>query len=347
MRSLLILGCVFAVVGCGAAAPPPTIGSDEEARTGVPSGWPEVMIVMPGEGPALYLGPEDDSPAIGYVTMGARVRIDGPEQHGRVPVTVGGRMISRGWIPLSRLGLYATQRGRVDDTPVYLAAGDLVAVLGRNADGSFRVALGPWLGRSENDRLGPYEGTLSNDRLAASPPPESERALNPGENRLLPGDRETLVYDRPGGNLIGRIAPANPPHTVVVLRSRDAWHGVRIGVGPFLVGYVEGDLQPSASGPTAAWTPPRSGAGAMPNVIANEQGPLLRVQAQTEVRFLDRVIARVRAEGWARQLTVVGGDQLDVFVAVDDTCSVRGLIPASSASPDTSAPTSGLPSARF
>lgn len=330
-RMFSIIAAWALCLGCGATAPPPTVGSDEDARTGPSAGWPDVMVVMAGEGPSLYLGPEGESPAIGYVTKGARVRIDGPEQNGRVPVTVGGRMISRGWMPLTRLGLYATQRGRVDGTPVYLAPGDLVSVLGRNADGTYRVGLGPWLGRSVGDRIGPYDGTLEAEWLSATAP-DAERALNPGENRLLPEGRDTLVYDQPGGNVIARIPPASPPHTVVVLRSRGDWHGIRAGVGPFLIGYVEGTLAEADGPPRAQWSPPQRSDGEMPEVIAHEEGPLLRIQPGTEVRFLDRVIARVRSQGWARQVTVVGSDQLDVFVAVDDTCSVRGLVPTSAAS---------------
>src|SRR5688572_28415821 len=141
LRLQAAIAVVFVLVAtsCGGTRPPPTIGDDTAARTGPPQGWPGVLVVAPGAGPALYLGPESDSPAIGYLSPGVRVRLDGPPQNGRLPVTVGGGLSARGWIPIARLGAYTTQRGRIDGTPTYVGVGDLVTLVERNGDGSWRV----------------------------------------------------------------------------------------------------------------------------------------------------------------------------------------------------------------
>lgn len=318
---------VLILASCGGTQPAPTLGDDSQGRTGAPEGWPRILVVTPGSGPALYLGPDDDSPAIGYVTEGVRVRLDGPPANGRVPVTVSGGLSARGWMPLGRVGAYVTQRGRVDGTPTYLGVGDLVSLLARNDDGSFRVQIAPWLGRGENDRLGPFEGTIPGDWISDAPAEGPDTGLNPGENRLLPAGREVPVYDRANGSVIATIPAADAPHTVVVLRERGGWNGVRVGVGPFLVGYVQGELPAAEGPPRATWVRPTSNGG-VPLRIREEQGTLYRVRSGTRIRFLDRVIARTRGDGWARELGRVGEGQLDAYVAVDDSAAIRGLVRA-------------------
>lgn len=331
------------LASCGGTQPAPTLGDDSQARTGAPEGWPRILVVTPGTGPALYLGPDDDSPAIGYVSTGVRVRLDGPPQNGRVPVTVSGGLSARGWMPLSRVGAYVVQRGRVEGTPTYLGVGDLVSILGRNDDGSFRVQIAPWLGRSEVDRLGPFEGTVPAAWLGDTPAEGPDTGLNPGQNKLLPQGREVPVYDRPNGRVIATIPAADTPHTIVVLRERSGWNGIRAGVGPFLVGYVQGELQPADAPPQASWQPRARGEGAPPARIQEEQGPLFRVRSGARIRFLDRVIARTRGDGWARELGRVGEGQVDAYVAVDDSCAIRGLVRARDLQPAEEASTAEAP----
>jgi hypothetical protein len=316
------------VASCGGSQqPPPTIGDDAAARTGAPEGWPSVLIVSAGSGPALFLGPENDSPAIGYVSGGVRVRLDGPPRNGRVPVTVSGGLSARGWMPLTRVGAYTTRRGRIEGTPTYVGVGDLVSFVDRGGDGSFQVQIAPWLGRAENDRLGPWQGTLPADWLSDSRPEGADTGLNPGENRALPAGQEVQVFDRPGGRVIATLPATTPPLTVVVLRSRDGWNGIRAGVGPYLVGYIEGELQPADAPPRATWTPPARAAGEMPARIAEEEeGDLFRIRSGARIRFLDRVVARVRGEGWARRIGTVEPNQVDVYVAVDEGSAIRGLV---------------------
>jgi hypothetical protein len=322
---------------CGGAQQAPTIGTDDGARTGTPEGWPQVLVSGPGDGPALFLGPESDSPAIGYVSPGVRARLDGPPQNGRVPVTLSSGLAARGWMPLSRLGGYVTTRGRVDGTPTYVGVGDFVAIEARRDDGRFDVLIAPDFGRGEQDRVGPWTGTIEADGFSAQAPTGPDTGLNPGENRKLPTDLPTQVYDRPDGRVIATIPASNPPATVVVLRNRDGWNGVRAGVGPYLVGYVRGELAPADGPPVATWTRPTAPEGQMPIRVAEEEGTLVRVRDGARVRFLDRVVARLRGQGWARRLGSVEGGLLDVYIAVDDAVAIRGLIRAEDASETESA----------
>ncbi len=328
--SIPLLGYVIAslcMAGCGgrSSAPPTAIGSDDSARTGAPDGWPRVLVVGPGTGPALFLGPENESPAIGYISTGTRVRIDGPPQNRRVPVTVAGGLSARGWIPLGRVGAYTSQRGRIEGTPTYVGVGDFVSILDRTERG-FRVEIAPWLGRTEEDRLGPWTAELPADWLTDERPSGADSGLNPGANKRLPLGREIPVYDRPNGSVIATIPPSDPPHTIVALREQNGWSGVRVGVGPFLVGYVQGEFEAAEAAPAAVWQAPRAADGEMPIRIAEEQGLLHRVSAGTRVKFLDRVIGRLRGQGWARELSRVSGGRVDVFIAIDDSTAIRGLV---------------------
>lgn len=347
---LCALASLSLAAGCGGgtAAPPTTIGDDDAARSGPPEGWPQVLVVTAGEGPALFLGPESDSPGIGYISPGTRVRLDGPPQNGRVPVTIAGGLSARGWIPLGRVGAYTSQRGRIDGTPTYVGVGDLVGLLERTS-GGFRVQIAPWLGRAENDRLGPWTAELPADWLTDQRPAAGDTELNPGTNKRLPAGREVPVFDRPNGRVIATIPASDPPQTVVVLRERGGWSGVRAGVGPYLVGYVQGELEDADAAPRATWAPEQAAEGGMPARIAEEEGPLHRVAAGTRVRFLDRVIGRLRGEGWARELSRVSDGRVDVYLAVDDATAIRGLVRerdlTAVAEPAATAPPGGAPPA--
>lgn len=334
-RLFLLVSALLVIPACGGtsagtrtAATPVVSEADatEETRDGPPEGWPRILEFVGGAEPALYYGPGADAPALGYVSDGVRARLESSPENGRVLVTVAGALSIRAWVPLTRLSAYVTQRGRVDGTPTYVAPGDRVSILGRNPDGSFRVSVAPWLGRSESDRLGPWEGTLPAASIATEAPERGE--LNPGENRLL-GGGETAVYDRPGGTIIATIPPAEPQHVAVVLRSRGGWSGVRIGVGPYIVGYVQGELAAAAGAPSALYHPAELAEGAMPQRIADETGTLHRVAAGTRIRFVDRIVGRLRSEGWARAISQVGEGDADVYMAIDNGVAVRGLVPAS------------------
>ena len=304
------------------------------ADTGPAPGWPTVLVVGPGQGPALYADSDDNAPPFGYISEGTRVQINSAPANGRIKVTVGGQMITHGWVPLSRLLAYVNQRGRIDGTPSYLGANDPVGIVSQSSDGSFRVEIRPRLGRAGAPDLGPYVGSVPGDWLVDRPAADGDTGLSVGEFRRVPANAEVPVYDRPGGAVIARLPALDPPITVVVIRSQSGWNGVRIGVGPFLIGYIEGELEASSAdqlGTRPTIEPSTLEAGHMPERIAVEEGTLFRVQAGTYVDFYQEHVARLRGEGWAREMSrTSGSDAIDVYVAVDDGCAVRGTVPSAS-----------------
>lgn len=331
MLSLALLGPAVLGADLGCNRPPPPSGL-QIPRGEAPEGWPRVLVSTAGRAPALFAGPDDAAPAFGHLGEGVRVRVEGPIRGQRVPVTVGGAMVVRAWAQVNRLAAFTTRRGRVEGTPVFVGQGDPVSLVGRDGD-AFRVIVRPRFGRPEiDDTLVGYGATLASDWITEGDGAAADTGLNPGEFMRLPAGQEVPLYDRPGGNVVARLPPLDPPLTVVVLRNRDGWSGVRVGVGPFLVGYVQGTLEPSTAEALGA-RPTRRETEGMPSRIANETGALHRVAAGTHVLFYGEDVATLRREGWARELSPRQGDLADVYVAVDDGVAIRGVVPVSSLTP--------------
>lgn len=326
---------VLALAGCGGGGTGASSGSAASSTPsgGPPAGWPAVLVVAPGQGPALYAAADDNAPPFGYLTEGVRVRVNGPPENGRLPVTVGGQLVVHGYVPLARLRAYVNQRGRIDGTPAFLGANDPVGIVSQSSDGSFRVEIRPRLGREGAADLGPFVGSVPGDWLVDHPEADGDTGLSPGEFRSLPAATEVPVYDRPGGAVIARLPALDPPLTVVVIRSRDGWNGVRVGVGPFLVGYIQGELAASSAdqlGTRPVAPSVEVAEGHMPERIAVEEGALFRVASGTWVRFYGEQVARLRADGWAREMSrTAGSEDVDVYVAVDEGCAVRGVVAGS------------------
>ncbi len=335
LAALLALTLMGAVgTGCRRGAAPEAGAEEgastggEQAQSGPPADWPRVLVVgPPATEPALYFGPAADAPAFGYVNPGVRVRLESGPQQGRIEALVAGPLPTKGWLPLDRVAMIAQRRGRVEGTPFYLGPNDFVTVLGPDGQGQMRVAVRPWLGG--NTFLDPHVGTVPVDQLGdRNVDLSAVEAPTEGQCYTLPPGQTVPVYDRPGGQPVASLPAQNPPLTVVVLRERAPWYGIRAGYGPFVVGYVQGQLTPCA-GPRPAPEPlvPAS-SGEMPYWMTQERGPLSRVAAGTRITFNGRTIARLRQEGWARELGRQG-DQVDAFVAVDGDVALRGLVPAS------------------
>lgn len=334
-----LLGLTSAACGGGATGSSSTTaaeggpGGASPCSGGAPAGWPSVLVARGGTDAALFAGPDDGAPAFGYLSEGVRLRVDCPPNNGRIAVTVGGSLVVHGWVPLTRTMAYAAQRGRIDGTPVYVGENDPIGLM--NVDGTtVRVDLRPRLGREGAGDLGPFNGTVPLEMLRDRPSFEgADPGLSAGEPMRLPAGTAVQVFDRPGGEVITTLPVLDPPLTVVVVRQRDGWNGVRIGVGPYLVGYVQGTLEPSTmdalgTRPTA----PDNGVeeGATPGRIARERdGSLVRVAAGTEVLFYGEDVATVRREGWGREFSRDGED-VDVYLAVDDGVAIRGIVPSSS-----------------
>lgn len=308
-------------------------GAEAAADEGPPEGWPRVLVVGPGTEPALYFGAEENAPAFGYINAGVRVRIESGVRNGRVEALLAGPLPTKGWVPVDRIAAYAKQRGRVDGTPFYLGPNDFVNVLGpADEAGQMRVAVRPWLGGATF--LDARVGTFPAEQLGDRPVDEATAEQpTPGQCYRLPAGQTVPVYERPTGQPVASLPAQDPPLTVTVLRERAPWFGIRAGFGPYIVGYVQAPLTP-CEGPAPEpqpMTPPSS--GETPYWMSQESGTLHRVAAGTRVRFNGRTIARLREQGWAREIARQEGDQVDVFLAVNDDLAVRGLVPADALTP--------------
>lgn len=354
--SLLVFGLVLcAAPGCGSRAPAERSSSGTASGAsgagaggpalcsgGAPAGWPSVVVARGGTDPALYAGPDDGAPAFGYLSEGVRLRVDCAPNNGRLAVTVGGAMVVHGWVPMSRTMVYAAQRGRIDGTPVFLGENDPIGLMSAEADGTFRIDLRPRLGREGAGDLGPFSGIVAADLLRDRPTFDGiDPELNAGEAMMLPAGQTVRVFERPNGDVITSLPVLDPPLTVVVMRSRDGWHGVRIGVGPYLVGYIQAEL--TASTMEAVGTRPAApnhalSDGAMPGRIAREEdGTAVRIAAGTEVFFYGEDVGRIRDQAWGREFSRdADRHEVDVYLAVDNGVAIRGIVPESAVtiSPD-------------
>lgn len=332
-------GCKRRTNGAGTEAT--GAGGEQAGQAPPPTGdLPRVLTIGPGAGPALHSGPAPNAAAFGYLNPGVRVRVESAVQSGRVEVLVAGPLPTKGWVPTERLAAYVQQRGRVDGTPFYVGPNDLVTVLGPAAEaGKMRIAVRPWLGGPMTDpsnfleaRVGTFDTELLADR-----PVDLASVEGPSEGRCfrLPAGQSVPVYERPSGEPIVTLPAQDPPATVVVLRERAPWYGIRAGYGPYLVGYVQAPLTPCEGPrpPPVPMVPPPS--GEVPSWMAQERGNLYRVAAGTRVMFgrdaegRPRTIARLREQGWARELRRQEGDQIDAFIAVNEDVALRGLVPQS------------------
>jgi hypothetical protein len=231
---------------------------------------------------------------------------------------------------MSRLAARVLMRGKVSGTPAYVGPNDLVGVRGDAGGGNLRVEVAPWLGRANAMTLGPFVGEFPADRLAAEEVGPDAEPPSPGEPATLPVGAEVPVYDRPGGAVVATLPALDPPLTVVVVRDRGEWKGVRVGVGPYLVGYMNAALTPAASAPEAGGVVGDAArAGAMPERLAAEADrPLWSVPARTRIRFDGRTVAILAEDGWAREMNRYDTGEVDVFVAVNDEVAVRGMVRA-------------------
>jgi hypothetical protein len=319
---LLVAGALVAQA-CG--------GTDDATRPddepGEAAGWPEELVAGAGTGPAIYLDENEDSPAIGYISQGVVVRIMGPPEGDRIPIRIHGPMKIRGWLSTSRLAARVHKRGRVTGTPAYVGENDFVRVLGR-ADGDLmRVEVRPLLGDQAGTMLGPFVGTFPADNLGSAEV-EAGDTLSEGEPHTLPAGEEVQVYSRPN-EVVATLPASDPPLTVVVLRDRGRWKGVRIGVGPYLIGYVNVSLTATDQPPRPPDGPPAAPEGSVPERLQVEQErPLWRLPSGTRVRFNGRTMAILAEDGFAREMNrYADTGEADVFVAVDEDIAIRGMVP--------------------
>jgi len=315
---------VASAAGCGAREGGPTEPEGED------NDWPSHLITGEGTGPALYLTPEADSPAIGYVSPGIVVRLAGPPRGDRIPVWIDGPLKVRGYLTMQRVAGLVQKRGRVPDTPTYLGPNDVVGIRGSAGEGLLQVEVTPWLGRPDAPALPSFTGPYPVDRIAHEEvDPTTVEGPSEGEPHTLPAGEEVPVYESPNGEVLLTLPALDPPLTVVVLRERGEWKGVRAGVGPYVVGYVDADLEPTDEAPSGGEGIIGRAArgGPIPERLASDQErPLWRLPERTRIDFDGTTVAQLLEPGLAREMNRYETGEVDVFVAVNDDVAIRGMV---------------------
>jgi hypothetical protein len=286
------------------------------------------MLLGESDGPAFFLSAAPDAPAVGFGSRDAKLILTGPAEHGRVPVRAHGRLTLEAYVPERLLELRAQRVERLAGTPVTVGPNDRVRVLGPAREpGLLEVEAMPRWG---SQLLGPFTGTLPVAALAAN-----EATGEPGPDAAgglpyrLPARSALPVYDAPQGELLALIAPDYEDRLVQVVSLDKDWYRVRVGDGPYLIGYTNAPLtlatraRPTDDGQRARET------GPMPQRIEESAGALRRIAKGTRVRFGQRSIATFRSDGWARVLLEQPDGDVEVLAAADDQVTVRGLVRAS------------------
>ena len=299
------------------------VDTDLSGSAADPERWPRDFVAGPGTGPALYLNDDPRSPAIGYITEGVHFRIGGLPQNERIPVRIRGALKVRAWMSVSRLALRVQQRGKIGGTEVYVGPGDYVRFVSPDAEeGLARVEAMP---RFSYDAMGAAAtGVYPFDRLSPEAPPADAEAPASGTTMRTPANTEVAIYSSPD-EVITTLPALDPGVRLEVLRDRGEWKGVRAGVGPYIVGYVNvdlvepGELEEPPTPPTSEDVPLR--------LQNQQQNPLWRLPAGTRVRFDDETIGILDEDGYGREMNrYESTGEVDMFVAANDEVALRGMV---------------------
>lgn len=349
LPSLVVLG-LAACGGTVVEAPPAETGVAPAAAPAQDASlWPRDFVVGPGSGPALFLSEASDAPGIGYVSAGTPIRIGSLPQNGRIKVRVDGPLKVLGWLSVDRLALVVTEGGRVPETPVSLSPGDYVTYLGPGDDASIaRIRVTPQLGR-EDANVESFSGIYPLARLSTTSEADAGE-VDHSTARRLPAGETVQLFTRP--DEVAATLPAMEPGLVVELaRDRGRWKGVRVGVGPRLVGYVNVELEAAEALP-AAIPPRRAAPGEVPmRLRVDSERTLWHIAEGSRIRYGDTTIAIVDSTVFAREMgRFAETDEADVFVAGNDGVALRGTIAIGElvaiegeAQPDATAPTATTP----
>jgi hypothetical protein len=278
---------------------------------------PERMLDH-SDAPVLFLGPEPDAPAIGYGSRDLAVRILASEQNGRVAVETAGPIVLSAHVPSELLTLRAQRRGRLRGSPVYVGPNDRVRLLGRAPEADrVRLSATPVIAGVGST---PFEGTYPAVGVSGLPAPGYAEPPEPGVPHELPAGTRLVLRAAPSGPVVAELGAQPLPVPVSVVRSEGGFKAVRVGEGPYLVGYTDARLVP-ASVPAAQASTETQEDDTLPARLRREPGALLRVRRGAELIFNERVIGRVREDGWARLIR-----RYPEGVSVDDTLAVRALV---------------------
>jgi hypothetical protein len=340
VRTTLVLVSVVVVAGTSGL-----LGCAEQAASEKP-GVPKQLLSGESHAPALFIGSDPSAPVVGFISKDVTVDVAGPSVAGRVPVRVRGALLVRGFVPETLLALRAQRHGKVRGTPVYLGPNDPVMVLGEDREqGRLKVRVMP---KVDGVNLPAFEGSFPTVGIAAQPV-ENAEAPPAGTPHMLPAGTPLALYAQPEGAFITELPAREEQLPVEVLNKEGVWSAVRVGNGPYLVGYTSAYLAPTTpeelakyaqtkrAKAVAAQTEQTRGAGQaaeIPTRLVSESGELKRIAAGAAVSFGDKVFAKLQKPGFARVLATYPSGEADALIAVDDDVAVRGLVRGS----DLSAP---------
>jgi hypothetical protein len=325
LLALCLPACASGGPASGRGAMRPLAYEQNAALPAFPSGR---AVLHVGDGPALFARGSQLTRPVGFV-RDADVRILRVGPGGIADVVVEGGLEVRAEARVDALALRVQRRGQLRGTPVFLAPGDVVQVVGVGEKPErLRVRAAPRVGGLTRQA---YEGTYPMAGLAAEPPPSSAAGPEPGTRFELAPHTPLTLCDRAGGTASAVLPATEAALPVEVLFEEAGFRAVRVGEGPYLVGFTDAPLSP-ASAAAAAPAEQASGAG-VPRALAREPGELVRVSVGTELSFDGQPLARFRRPGFARVLKRFDNGEVDVFAAVDDQVAVRGLVRADRLSP--------------
>jgi hypothetical protein len=308
-----------------------------EQGMGERPGIPKRLLSSESRAPALYMGSDPGAPVVGFLGKDVTVDVAGPSVAGRVPVRVHGPLLVRGFVPETLLALRAQRHGKVRGTPVYVGPNDPVVVLGEDREqGRLKVRVMP---KVEGVNLPAFEGSYPAIGIAAQPIANAE-GPPAGTPHVLPTGTPLALYAQPDGAFITELPARDQLLPVQVLSKDGVWSAVRVGEGPYLVGFTNAFLAPApeqrlAKGsekPRPATIPAAPAATAaapttdVPTRLLSESGELKRVAAGAAISFGDKVFAKLQKPGFARVLATYPSGEADALVAVDDAVAVRGLV---------------------
>ena len=319
--------------------------------------WPSALLVGEHEGETFFRHPDEER-GYAWVEPGMVLSARGHVQGGRVRAATDGPLRIRGWIDVSSLGAVVLRRGRVSGTPLYVAPGDRVAIVDAR-EGIARVRAAARLGHPEARTSPELTGEYPIARLGAV---MFGSGAGPTPGRPAQLRRAAGLRIRPGDEPAVRLPALDPPLGLTVLREGDEWTGVRVGIGPYLVGYVPSSALLPPVGARKQSAPPtpevldprgRASATSTPSVTnpwaddseeTGEEGgeesplpprlraavvrPVRAVRTGTRVRVEGSVVAVFRRPGWAVELER-RGDEVEILGAIDERATVRGMVPAS------------------
>lgn len=303
--------------------------------------WQGALLVADAAGPALFRHSRPDSRGFAWLAAGTPLIPRGAVERGRVRAYIDGPLTVRGWIPINRLEAIVLSRGRVRGTPLYVVPGDRVRLV--EVEGSRAIIqASAHLGHPELAHSPPFRGSFAIAHLGADLVGSGAGASR-GTSLLL--RRAGALYAEPNGEVVWQFPALAAPLAVTVLREDGDWLGVRIGVGPYLVGYVSRSAIESAHKKESysnevidPWANDDSYApsvddpwndeerGGLPPMLARAAiRPVWRVRAGARVRVDGETMAIFREPGYAVELGRAGGDVI-VLAGIDADITVQGAL---------------------